>query len=82
MHLYDYIIYNLINEREFAEGLDKREEVTVYVRLPGGFYINTPVGKYNTDWAVAYYEGRLSIFTSLQRQRGIYPPCSLGRWRN
>jgi type III restriction enzyme len=29
------------------------------VKLPGGFYINTPVGKYNPDWAIAFNEGNV-----------------------
>ena len=29
----------------------------VYVKLPDGFYISTPVGHYNPDWAIAFYEG-------------------------
>ena len=24
--------------------------------MPRGFYINTPVGKYNPDWAIAFYD--------------------------
>ena len=30
--------------------------MVVYSKLPGGFYINTPMGKYNPDWAVAFRE--------------------------
>jgi restriction endonuclease len=33
--------------------------VTVYVKLPSGFYINTPVGKYNPDWAIVFHEGKV-----------------------
>lgn len=28
----------------------------VYTKLPGGFYINTPVGHYNPDWAIVFKE--------------------------
>lgn len=58
-HLYDYLIYDSENEKNFAVGLDKQKEVAVYVKLPGGFYINTPVGKYNPDWAIAFNEGNV-----------------------
>ena len=27
------------------------------MKLPDGFYISTPVGHYNPDWAIAFYEG-------------------------
>jgi len=57
-HLYDYVIYDSTNERDFASELEAHNrEVEVYVKLPKGFYINTPVGKYNPDWAIAFYEG-------------------------
>ena len=57
-HLYDYIVYDSKNEREFAEKLDKENnDVAVYVKLPSRFYISTPVGKYNPDWAIAFNEG-------------------------
>ena len=58
-HLYDYLIYDSENEKNFAEKLDTQNEVAVYVKLPGGFYINTPVGKYNPDWAIAFNEGNV-----------------------
>lgn len=57
-HLYDYIIFDSKKtEKEFAEKLDASEEVSVYVKLPRGFYISTPVGKYNPDWAIAFNKG-------------------------
>ena len=57
-HLYDYLIFDSPKtEKPFAEQLDSSSEVAVYVKLPKGFYINTPVGKYNPDWAVAFNEG-------------------------
>ena len=56
-HLYDHIVYDSTNERDFATELDTSKEVAVYVKLPNSFYISTPVGKYNPDWAIAFYEG-------------------------
>lgn len=59
-HLYDYVIYDSTNERDFASALEAHsKEVEVYVKLPRGFYISTPVGKYNPDWAIAFYEGKV-----------------------
>jgi type III restriction enzyme len=55
-HLYDYILYDSTNEKHFAQQLDTSNEVAVYVKLPKGFYISTPVGKYNPDWAIAFNE--------------------------
>ena len=56
-HLYDYLVYDSQGEREFSEQLDASSQVAVYVKLPGKFYISTPVGHYNPDWAIAFYEG-------------------------
>lgn len=44
-------------EREFAEKLEARSEVVVYVKLPRSFKIPTPVGSYAPDWAIAFKEG-------------------------
>jgi type III restriction enzyme len=56
-HLYDYLIYDSETECKFAVNLDKDNAVTVYVKLPRSFYINTPVGNYSPDWAIAFKEG-------------------------
>ena len=42
---------------DFVTDLDTSEEVVVYAKLPRGFFIPTPVGNYNPDWAVAFKEG-------------------------
>lgn len=34
--------------------LEHEDDVVVYTKLPNGFYINPPMGKYNPDWAVAF----------------------------
>lgn len=55
-HLYDSLIYDSKVERDFALDLERRDEVAVYVKLPSSFYINTPMGHYNPDWAIAFYD--------------------------
>ena len=40
-------------ERPIAETLDHAEPVGLFAKLPPGFKIDTPLGKYNPDWAVA-----------------------------
>jgi restriction endonuclease len=37
--------------------LDTSTEVIVYAKLPKGFFIPTPVGNYNPDWAISFKEG-------------------------
>lgn len=56
-HIYDYAVTDSRKEREFVNELDVSSEVVVYAKLPGGFYIPTPVGNYNPDWAIAFKEG-------------------------
>lgn len=70
-HLYDYVIYDSTNERDFASALEAHiQEVEIYVKLPRGFYINTPVGKYNPDWAIAFYEGKVKHIYFVAETKG------------
>lgn len=56
-HVYDYVVTDSTVERDFVTDLDTSSEVEVYVKLPRGFFIPTPVGDYNPDWAIAFTEG-------------------------
>ncbi len=69
-HLYDHIVYNSTNEKTFAEKLDTSNDVAVYVKLPDGFYISTPVGHYNPDWAIAFYEGNVKHIYFVAETKG------------
>lgn len=69
-HLYDYILYDSTNERDFATELDTSKDVAVYVKLPSGFFISTPVGKYNPDWAIAFYEGTVKHIYFVAETKG------------
>lgn len=69
-HLYDHILYDSTNERDFAKDLDVDSHVAVYVKLPDGFYISTPVGRYNPDWAIAFYEGTVKHIYFVAETKG------------
>lgn len=69
-HLYDHIVYDSTNERDFATDLDTNTNVAVYVKLPDGFYISTPVGHYNPDWAIAFYEGTVKHIYFVAETKG------------
>lgn len=56
-HIYDYVVTDSKIERAFVTELDTSKEVAVYAKLPRGFFIPTPVGDYNPDWAIAFTEG-------------------------
>lgn len=69
-HLYDHIVYDSSNEQAFATELDTNTNVAVYVKLPDGFYISTPVGHYNPDWAIAFYEGTVKHIYFIAETKG------------
>lgn len=69
-HLYDHIVYDSTNEKDFVTELDTNKDVAVYVKLPNGFYISTPVGKYNPDWAIAFYEGSVKHIYFVAETKG------------
>jgi type III restriction enzyme len=50
--IYDYVSYDSDVERRFAEQLDAREDIRLFVKLPSWFKVDTPVGTYNPDWAI------------------------------
>lgn len=50
--LYTHVLYDSGVERDFVERLEDDEEVKLYVKLPGWFEVDTPLGGYNPDWAI------------------------------
>jgi type III restriction enzyme len=50
--VYDAVVYDSEIERKFAEDLDKREDIKLFVKLPSWFKVETPIGEYNPDWAI------------------------------
>lgn len=69
-HIYDYVITDSNIEREFAKQLDTSEEVVVYAKLPKGFFIPTPVGEYNPDWAISFKEGTVKHIYFIAETKG------------
>ena len=69
-HLYDHLVYDSSNEQEFASELDINEDVAVYVKLPDSFFISTPVGRYNPDWAIAFYKGTVKHIYFVAETKG------------
>lgn len=53
---FDYVVYDSDVERQFAEKLDTREDIKLFMKLPAKFKIDTPVGSYNPDWAIIKQE--------------------------
>jgi len=69
-HIYDYVVTDSQGEREFAKALDVSDEVVVYAKLPGGFFIPTPVGNYNPDWAISFKEGSVKHIYFIAETKG------------
>lgn len=69
-HLFDKIKYDSSIERDFASELDIADSVELYVKLPSGFYINTPMGKYNPDWAITFREGTVKHIYFVAETKG------------
>ena len=52
-HLYDGVIYDSEGvEKPFIRDLEKRADVKLYIKLPDWFQVDTPIGRYNPDWAI------------------------------
>ncbi len=69
--LYDFVVVDSQGiEKRFAEQLEQQEAVEVYTKLPRGFYINTPVGKYNPDWAIVFREGEVKHIYFVAETKG------------
>lgn len=69
--LYDLVVVDSQGvEKNFAEELERQQAVEVYTKLPRGFYINTPVGKYNPDWAVVFREGAVKHIYFVAETKG------------
>ena len=69
-HIYDYVVTDSAIERAFVTDLDTSDEVVVYAKLPRGFFIPTPVGEYNPDWAIAFKEGTVKHIYFVAETKG------------
>ena len=53
---FDYVVFDSAVEKQFAQYLDGREDIKLFMKLPDKFRIPTPVGDYNPDWAIIKVE--------------------------
>jgi len=70
--LFSHIVIdsNSTPERLFAQACDNNEDVLFYIKLPRWFQIETPVGPYNPDWAVAYHNDNMLYFVAETKKTG------------
>lgn len=64
-------MYDSSNEKNFAMELDTSKDVAVYVKLPSGFYISTPVKNTIPTGRSRFMRVISSIFILLQRPMGL-----------
>ncbi|MFE5644181.1 type III restriction-modification system endonuclease [Rhodococcus sp. NPDC056516] len=76
-HIYDYVVTDSKIERDFVTELDTSENVIVYAKLPRGFFIPTPVGNYNPDWAIAFKEGSVKHVYFVAETKGSLSSLNL-----
>ena len=76
-HLYDHIMFDSTNEKKFVTEMDISKNIKVYVKLPDGFYISTPVGRYNPDWAIAFCEGGVKHIYFVAETKGTMSSMQL-----
>jgi type III restriction enzyme len=69
-HIYDYVFTDSSVERKFVDDLDASAEVVVYAKLPKTFFIPTPVGNYNPDWAIAFKQGSVKHVYFIAETKG------------
>jgi type III restriction enzyme len=69
-HIYDYVATDSKIERTFAAEMDASNEVVVYAKLPHGFFIPTPVGDYNPDWAISFKAGSVKHIYFVAETKG------------
>lgn len=69
--LYDLVVVDSKGtEMDFAKQLENEVDVEVYTKLPRGFYINTPMGHYNPDWAIVYRDGSVKHVYFIAETKG------------
>jgi type III restriction enzyme len=76
-HIFDYVFTDSTVERTFVGELDVSSEVVVYAKLPKSFYIPTPVGNYNPDWAIAFRSGSVKHIYFVAETKGSISSMSL-----
>ncbi len=70
--VFDYVVYDSMNEESFARSFENNHGVKLYAKLPGWFKIPTPLGTYNPDWAVVVeQDGHDKLYFVLETKSNI-----------
>jgi restriction endonuclease len=76
-HISDYVVTDSQTKRQFVTELDTSADVAVYAKLPREFFIPTPLGNYNPDWAIAFKEGTVKQVCFVAETKGALSSLQL-----
>jgi type III restriction enzyme len=62
--VYDYVEVDSEIEHDFMKSLEDNDDIKFYIKLPGWFKIDTPVGAYNPDWAIVFDDDECVYFVA------------------
>ncbi|MCS4536499.1 DEAD/DEAH box helicase family protein [Corynebacterium sp. HS2168-gen11] len=71
---FDYLVLDSAVERQFAQYLDGREDIKLFMKLPDKFRIPTPVGDYNPDWAIIKIEDGIERLYLVRETKSSHDP--------
>ena len=69
-HIYDYVVTDSITEKAFAKDLDVSKDISVFAKLPRSFFIPTPMGNYNPDWAIVFNDNNVKYIYFIAETKG------------
>ena len=70
--VYEYVVYDSVNEENFATSFENNKSVKLYAKLPGWFTIATPLGSYNPDWVVLIeVDGKDKLYFVLETKANV-----------
>lgn len=68
--VYDALPYDSAPELKFAELLESLPEVKLFLKMPGWFKIETPLGSYNPDWAIVVEKDGTDLLYCIRETKG------------
>lgn len=77
--VYDYVSVDSEIEYNFMKALESADNIKFYVKLPNWFKIDTPLGTYNPDWAIAFEDEDKVYFVAETKGTDDANDLSLGQ---
>lgn len=66
----NYITLESSVENQFARDCESSENIEFFFKLPNWFRINTPIGRYNPDWAIVFKGEKKIYFVAETKSAG------------